>query len=272
MENCKLSTHSQEVIRDLAEKVACNKETKNNALREIEKWFAQDDIEIASDLFSLFLEQEQELAAYWQSIEGLLSGSEEIPLHHYLSAGERENIELLSVSEYRHTVFVLQYQYSAKEIVNYWPEYEECRDDGYSFEDVAELLDRNYGGARFSAIKYFLQYQSLITRWSVEPVDAFVLNNGLEDLDSFEDSYCGFYDPTSCVCRSREHCRVCSGSGRSSLLAYAEESFWECGPLCGLDRKTRQAVESFIDYHSFAYDLSCEGYWSSEDGHVFRPY
>ena len=69
-----------------------------------------------------------------------------------------------------------------------------CEDDSYALDDVLEFIDQN---SEEDFLKYYEDYVDLGEVHGYEPVDAFLKENGLENLDGFESAYIGEYDSPS---------------------------------------------------------------------------
>jgi spore coat protein CotH len=66
-----------------------------------------------------------------------------------------------------------------------------CEDDSYALDDVLEFIDQN---SEEDFLKYSEDYVDLGEVHGYEPVDAFVKENSLDDLESFESAYIGEYN------------------------------------------------------------------------------
>jgi antirestriction protein len=66
-----------------------------------------------------------------------------------------------------------------------------CEDDSYALDDVLEFIDQN---SEEDFLAYYEDYVDLGEVHGYEPVDAFLKENGLDDLESFEDAYLGEYN------------------------------------------------------------------------------
>jgi len=63
--------------------------------------------------------------------------------------------------------------------------------ENYYDEDIYEFIN-NYG--EDNLVKWYVSYVDLGETHSYDAVDTFIKNFSIDDLDKFEDAYCGFYD------------------------------------------------------------------------------
>lgn len=94
------------------------------------------------------------------------------------------------------------------------------------------------------SLKTLIELNQLLNEHGEAFADFHLWDNSI-DVDRFNDSYCGQFE---------------------SLEDYATELFDELHI-----HDVPKHIQNYIDYDAFARDLRCEGYFITENGHVFRP-
>ena len=65
------------------------------------------------------------------------------------------------------------------------------RDEGYPLDDIREFIEE-FGYNNFIS-GYYETWAELTDHYDNEAIEAFVEDNGIENIESFEDAYCGQY-------------------------------------------------------------------------------
>lgn len=99
------------------------------------------------------------------------------------------------------------------------------------------------------SLPYMETFMEIVSMYGDSAVFAFLEGHGIEDLESFEQAYCGAY---------------------ASPLLYAQEWFWYEGAGSRVQEDLKAEIGLHLNYGSIWHELDSDGwYWAQ--GFVFKP-